>query len=217
VIQACLNGTRSREDHPAVPITPSELARDAAACVAAGAESVHVHPRDADGRETLAVDDAVRALRAVDVEVSVSTGAWIPGDRLAAVAAWRDVPDVASVNVMEEGWRELCEALLERGVGIELGLASVEDAEAFIADPVYVHRVLVEVPQRDDEEALTAAATIDGELPGYPRLWHGEESATWAVVREGLRRGRDVRIGLEDVLEDDNPTLVRRVVELAAA
>jgi uncharacterized protein (DUF849 family) len=216
VIQACLNGTRSRQDHPAVPITPEEIARDAAACVEAGAESVHVHPRNADGRETLWVDDAVRALRAVDVEVSVSTGAWIPGDRLAAIAAWGEVPDVASVNVSEEGWRDVCEALLARGVGVEIGLASLDDADAFIADPVYVHRVLIEVPQRDPEEALEAAATIDGELPGYPRLWHGEEAATWAVVAEGLRRGRDVRIGLEDVLDDDNPTLVRTVVALAA-
>ena len=201
MIQACLNGTRTREDHPAVPITPEEVARDAAACVAAGAASVHVHPRDADGRETLEVDDTVRALRAeLDVEISVTTGAWIPGDRLAAIAAWRELPDVASVNVSEDGWRDVCEALLARGVHIELGLASVADAERFLDDPVWVHRVLVEVPQRDEDEAVAAAIEIDAMFPGYPRLWHGEEAATFAVVWEGGDRGRDVRIGLEDVL-----------------
>ena len=214
MIQACLNGTRSRQDHPAVPITPEEVARDAAACVAAGATSVHVHPRDAAGRETLAGDDTVRALRAVDVEVSVTTGAWIPGDRIAAIAAWTDLPDVASVNVSEAGWRDVCEALLARGVHIELGLASVADGERFLDDPVWVHRILIEVPQRDEDQAVAAAAEIDAMFPGYPRLWHGEEEATFAVVAEGLRRGRDVRIGLEDVLADDNPTLVAR---LAAA
>ena len=216
MIQACLNGTRSREDHPAVPITPDDLARDAAACVAAGAASVHVHPRDAAGRETLAVDDAVRALRAVDVEVSVTTGAWIPGDRLAAIAAWRELPDVASVNVSEDGWQDVCEALLARGVQTEIGLASVADAKAFAEDPVVVHRVLVEVPQRDDAAAVAEAAAIDALLPDYPRLWHGEEATTWAVVAAGLRRGRDVRIGLEDVLDADNATLVERVARLAA-
>ncbi|HVM69895.1 MAG TPA: hypothetical protein VM204_08685, partial [Gaiellaceae bacterium] len=60
------------------------------------------------------------------------------------------------------------------------------------------------------------AAAIDALLPDVPRLWHGEEAATWAVVREAVRRGRDVRIGLEDVLDADNPTLVERVVALAA-
>jgi uncharacterized protein (DUF849 family) len=215
MIQACLNGTRSRNDHPAVPITPEELASDAAACVAAGASSVHVHPRDDDGRETFDVGAAVRALRSVDVEVSVSTGAWIPGDRLAAIAAWdvHERPDVASVNVMEGGWRDVCEALFEIGVHIEIGLTSVEDAEAFSDDPVWVHRVLIEVPERDERVAIAAASAIDAEFPGYPRLWHGVDETTWAVVREGLRRGRDVRIGLEDVLVPGktNADLVRDV------
>jgi uncharacterized protein (DUF849 family) len=43
-LQACLNGGRTREDHPAVPQTPRELAADAIAVRDAGAFSVHVHP-----------------------------------------------------------------------------------------------------------------------------------------------------------------------------
>ena len=101
---------------------------------------MHVHPRDASGRETLAVDDAVRALRAVDVEVSVSTGAWISDDRLTEIAAWRELPDLASVNVMETGWRDLADLLVERGVGIEIGLAGEQDARAFLDDPPPVRR-----------------------------------------------------------------------------
>ena len=36
LIKACLNGKRSQAEFPAVPVTPGELARDAAAVVAAG-------------------------------------------------------------------------------------------------------------------------------------------------------------------------------------
>jgi uncharacterized protein (DUF849 family) len=53
LIKACLNGGRSRADHPAVPITPGEIAADARRVAEAGAAAVHVHPRDEEGRETL--------------------------------------------------------------------------------------------------------------------------------------------------------------------
>jgi uncharacterized protein (DUF849 family) len=53
IVQACINGNRDRAFHPAVPVTRDEIVRDARAVVAAGAAEVHVHVRDADGRETL--------------------------------------------------------------------------------------------------------------------------------------------------------------------
>ena len=63
-VKACLNGGRTRAEHPAVPLTPAELAADAVAVRQAGAFAVHVHPRDPHGKETLkpdACDDAVAA------------------------------------------------------------------------------------------------------------------------------------------------------------
>ncbi|MFC7735049.1 3-keto-5-aminohexanoate cleavage protein [Roseomonas sp. GCM10028921] len=45
-LQACLNGARAPDFHPALPLTPEAVARDAA-CVAAGAVSLHLHLRDA--------------------------------------------------------------------------------------------------------------------------------------------------------------------------
>ena len=53
LVKCCQNGARSRAEHPAVPLTAEELARDAAACVAAGAGALHFHPRDGDGKQTL--------------------------------------------------------------------------------------------------------------------------------------------------------------------
>lgn len=49
VIEAALNGGRDRREHPAVPLSPSEIAEEAARCAAAGASLVHVHARDDAG------------------------------------------------------------------------------------------------------------------------------------------------------------------------
>ena len=62
-IKACLNGGRGRDEHPAVPVTPAELAAEAAAAVSAGAEAVHLHPRSGGGAESLLGADVGAAAR----------------------------------------------------------------------------------------------------------------------------------------------------------
>ena len=227
-LQAALNGPLSRTDHPAVPLTPEELAHDAAACVAAGARAVHLHPRDEDGREALdpvLVDEVVRHVRAAcGVPVGVSTGAWIEPDlerRVACVAAWTE-PAYASVNLSEPGAGEVMRALLDAGVGIEAGVWSVEDAERLAATGLggRVTRILVEPP---DLPAGSAIATIDRihralDAAGVmtPRLQHGDGAATWPLLEDAVLRGIDTRVGLEDTRQlpggercADNVDLVR--------
>ena len=55
------------------------------------------------------------------------------------------------------------------------------------------------------EPAVAAAAAIDAVLDGAgidrPRLHHGYGPATWAVLAAAVPLGRDIRVGLEDVLE----------------
>ena len=54
VVAAAPNGARRTEaDHPALPLGPDELAREAAACREAGATVPHLHVRDAAGRHSL--------------------------------------------------------------------------------------------------------------------------------------------------------------------
>ena len=68
LLKACLNGSRLPGAHPALPISPGEIAVAARAAVAAGAGAVHVHPKDHTGADTLAaehVDATVRAIRMV--------------------------------------------------------------------------------------------------------------------------------------------------------
>ena len=112
LLQAALNGPFGKDHHPTLPVSVQELARDGAACVAAGAQAIHLHPRDADGAERLdaqVVDAVVAAVRdACGVPVGVSTGAWIEPDlerRLELIAGW-SAPDYASVNLSEDGAAE---------------------------------------------------------------------------------------------------------------
>ena len=96
IIQACINGSRTRDFHPLLPLTMEAIARDAAATVAAGAAELHIHPHDVDGRESLlAVEETIDAVRRAcpGTLVGVSTGAWIEGDARRtreAIRRWRE-------------------------------------------------------------------------------------------------------------------------------
>ena len=46
-----MNGARDVDFHPALPLTAEAMARDGAACIAAGASELHLHVRGSDGRE----------------------------------------------------------------------------------------------------------------------------------------------------------------------
>ena len=227
LLQAALNGPLGVDDHPAVPVTAEELARDAAACVAAGAGAIHLHPRGGDGRERLdaeVVDAVVERVRAAcGVSVGVSTGAWIEPDlgrRLELVGAWR-AADYASVNLSEDGAAEVMRALLRAGVGIEAGLASAEDAERLAASGLgdRVTRILVEPFAGRD--ALAVVEGIHGVLDRggltAPRLQHSDGESAWAVLRDALRRGLDTRIGLEDAVRGPDGKPTKGNAELVAA
>jgi uncharacterized protein (DUF849 family) len=98
LLQAALNGDR---EHPAAPRTPEELAVQAREAVEAGAQSLH--PYDDHGRETLGAEPCAAC---PGVPVSLSTSAAIEPDsrrRLALVATWTDLSDLATANQGEEG------------------------------------------------------------------------------------------------------------------
>jgi uncharacterized protein (DUF849 family) len=146
---------------------------------------------------------------ACGLPVGVATGAWVEPDperRAALVATWT-APDFASVNLSEPGAVQMMDALLLAGIGIEAGVWSIEDAERLAASGVAdrVTRVLVEVMEGSGETAARSAREIDAALDRLnvlaPRLHHGEQEATWPVLRQALSIGRDIRIGFEDTLE----------------
>jgi len=228
-VQACLNGGRMRGEHPAVPLTPAELAAEAVAVRQAGAFAVHVHPRDAGGAQTMAAracDAAVAAIRAAvpGLSIGLSTSEAIDPDpfaRAAAVRTWRRPPDFVSVNLSELGWAGIARAALHAGIAVEAGLATPADAEELARSP-FVHqivRALVEV----DGGAQDARAIAELIPEGVPQLWHGYGARTWEVISAGAATGVDVRVGLEDVLvlpdgrpAANNAELVAAAVDLTA-
>ncbi|GAB3799525.1 3-keto-5-aminohexanoate cleavage protein [Micromonospora zhanjiangensis] len=139
-LKACLNGDRDAAAHPGVPVTPQRLAEDAAAVRAAGADAVHLHPRDRAGAESLAWPDVAAAVAAVragcpGLPVGVSTRQEIVPDlpdRLRLLARWSGPPigpDFASVNWHEPGATEVAALLAERGIGVEAGLFTPDAAD----------------------------------------------------------------------------------------
>jgi uncharacterized protein (DUF849 family) len=212
MLQACLNGARGRDFNHAVPITPHELARDAVACRAAGANEFHIHPRNVKGAESFAAEDIAAALRAVRTSVpgtpiGISTREGIMADPVArqrAFQSWDVLPDYVSVNLGEADAPEVIGLMLKRGIGIEAGLATVVDAERYVALPKAAAclRILIEIEEQKSADALGAAqniiAALDRTGSRLPRQLHGYDACKWALHAEALRLGLDQRIGLED-------------------
>ncbi|HTU85736.1 MAG TPA: 3-keto-5-aminohexanoate cleavage protein [Solirubrobacteraceae bacterium] len=222
-VKACLNGGRTRAEHPAVPLSPDELAADAVAVRRAGAFAAHVHPRDAGGAQTLkagACDATVAAIRkaAPGLPVGLSTAEEIDRDpfaRAAAIRRWRQPPDFVSVNLSELGWSGIVRAAVHAGIGVEAGLSTPADAEELARSP-FVHqilRALVEV-EGGAEDARAIAALIP---PGVRQLWHGYGERTWEVLAAAVAEGVDVRVGLEDVLVLPDGSVAAGNAELVAA
>lgn len=223
MLQACLNGARRAREHPALPVTPTQLAADALAVRTAGADALHLHVKDDAGLDTLAAEPLAAVLEQVraavpGVPVGVTTGAWAapdPQQRVAAVRSWAAMPDFASVNWHEEGAEDVAAALLDLGVGVEAGLWHAAAVRAWLSAPVReaCFRVLVELPDGLDEAAAETQAsgllgmlTSAGVDPGAVLL-HGEGSSCWPALRVAAARGIATRIGLEDtrLLPDGSP------------
>ncbi|NNG05968.1 MAG: 3-keto-5-aminohexanoate cleavage protein [Inquilinus sp.] len=109
LIMVAPNGARrSKADHPALPISPAELADTAAACFEAGAAAIHLHVRDRDGRHSLDADayraalDAIRGAvgdRMVCQVTTEAVGRYAPAEQMAMVRDLR--PEAVSLAIRE--------------------------------------------------------------------------------------------------------------------
>ncbi|WP_433802163.1 3-keto-5-aminohexanoate cleavage protein [Actinomycetospora sp. CA-084318] len=204
---------------PALPATPEDLARDAAAVAALGVRSFHVHPRDEQGRESLdprVVAETVGVVRraAPSLEIGVPLARWVEPNafrRTEIAQEWAQLPrdrrpDVLAVSVHERGWETVCEAVASVGLGIELGVWTTGDAVQlrFAGVPVNTVRIAVEVTVTDPDHAVAEAVRLLRALQPLsapvPVLLHGEEDGAWPVLEYARREGFDTRMGFEDTL-----------------
>jgi len=108
-IMVAPNGARrTKQDHPALPMTAAEIARCAAACHEAGAVMIHVHVRDAQGRHVLDTGLYCEAIAAIRREVgeglviqatTEAVGRYTPAEQMALVRNLR--PEAVSMAVRE--------------------------------------------------------------------------------------------------------------------
>jgi uncharacterized protein (DUF849 family) len=231
-VKACINGARTPDAHPNLPVTPDQLAAAAVAAHGAGAQAVHMHPKTPDGKDSLepiVVDAAVAAVRHAlpGLPLGVTTGFWaLPNAdaRRRAVEGWSVLPDFASLNWHEPGSPELAEVLLGKGLGVEVGIFHAEAAESWARSEIAKHcmRVMIEL-QADADTALADELLSQVIAAGSPApvLLHGLDESCWPLLEHAGVRGVQTRIGMEDTLKlpdgstaPDNAALVSAAVAL---
>ena len=214
LFKACLNGNRTRQEHPGVPQTPAELAEAARDAWQAGSGAVHVHPRGADGKPSLNATDMAATLNAIrtlcpGLPVGVSTTDGIEPNvkaRWQAITNWNVQPDFASVNFSEPDAERLTQHFLAVGVGVEAGLSGQADVERLLQSGLVPRclRLLLEPEEQRAQDAQANALNMIGLLDGaalqVPRLLHGFDDAAWPLLEFAGSLAYDTRIGLEDVL-----------------
>ena len=241
VICAAPTGARrGKADHPAIPITPDEIARVAASCAAAGAQALHLHVRADDDSHSLDPDRYRAAIAAVRAEagdamiVQVTTEAVERFTRQEQMAAMRAlVPEAMSMAVRElipddasepEAAAFLAWALTER-IGLQFIVYTPDDAERLkelvrrgvVPDTPHALFVLGRYTpgQRSEPRDLHPF------LVTWPTAWPWTVCAFGPLeaqcLAEAIELGGHVRVGFENNLYRPDGTLADDNAEQVAA
>ena len=246
ILTAAIVGAElTRAQTPFLPLTPEEIADEAARCREAGAAVIHLHVREDDGTNTQASDRYMEVMQAVrrkcDCVLQPSTGGAVgmSVDVRAGPLACR--PEMATLNCGTINFgddvfvnsrpdiRRLAAKIRAAGALPELEcyeVGHVEEALALVAEKViasplhfqFVLGVKGAIPARED--VVTYLRSL------VPR------EATWGVAAVGrwqqpmtelaMRLGGHARVGIEDniylgkgVLSEGSGPLVARAAEYA--
>lgn len=214
LIKAALNGARKKSEYSLIPQTSEELAHETKKCIEAGADAIHFHVYNENGKESLHSKDVEKTLLLVrktcpGISFGISTGEWIVPDlnkRLKLIGEWKITPDFVSVNFDEENVNEVCEVLLKKKIKIEAGLSSQKDVENFLESNFINEtiRILIEPVESSIEEALNSVFEIEKVLDdnkiNIPRLLHGFDNTVWKLVETAVQKKYDTRVGFEDTI-----------------
>lgn len=211
-----------------VPLTPAEVARDVAECSRLGVSYVHLHARDARGKNCNKPDTYAQFIGAVresgsDALVCVSCSGRIDPSlesRSAVLSLSADVrPDMASLTLGSMNFTRsasvnspdviigLAERMQERGIVPELEIFDIgmmNTAHYMIArgylQPPFLFNIILGNPFTAQADPLHLGAILR-ELP-EGSLWSaggiGREQTR--AIALGLASGGGVRVGLEDNL-----------------
>ena len=228
LIVAALNGTRTAEECPKVPLAPQDVAAEAKRAVEAGAGLIHIHARKADGAPAFdfVIDDLISAVRgAVDAPIALSTQRAQQtslGTVTALFQVLSDLPDAGAVHVRppepdlpahREEARQILEALEAaevRPVPVAGSLDALGDLQALYADALLGRAPygLLQLGGPTSESSDVAAGTpqnvlrlIDAardSLAGLPLVASGRDAASPVVQAVAAAAGEHIRAGFED-------------------
>jgi uncharacterized protein (DUF849 family) len=217
--------TKTRADHPQLPVTIPEIVACAVACAKAGADGLHAHVRDGEGRHVLDAGLYAELLaelsaRVPQMQVQVTTeaaGRYRPADQRALVEALRPASvSIALREITAEPDMAITRRFLafcaEAGIAVQHILYDAGDvarlgalmAEGVIpgGQPQVLHVLGRYVTgQRATPEDLAAPLAAQARLPVAPDwaacAFGPAESACLLAAR---RAGGKVRIGFENNL-----------------
>lgn len=237
----------TREQQPALPVAPDEIAADAAECRAAGAAVYHLHVRDELGRPTMSIEtfrrahDAIRA--ATDVIVQFTSGGAVSDSEEERIAPLELRPEMASlttgtVNFGDDVFSNPI-PLVRRFYERMLSLGVMPEFEIFEAGMIATATRLYEELGASHSRHFDLVLGVPGAMPAWPSAIEFltdklPPGSTWSatgigrshpeVAAAAIASGGHVRTGFEDVRfvgpgepAPSNASLVRLVAERGRA
>ena len=210
-VKACINGARTPDRTRTCRSRPEQLAAEAVAAHNAGAQAVHLHPKTADGVDSLlpdAVDAAVAAVRraAPGLPLGVTTGFWaLPdaGERLVGGPALDGAARLRVAELARTRFARAGRGAAEQGLGVEVGIFHAEAAAVVGAVRHRQHCMRVMIELRPDADTGIADDLLDrvraANSPA-PVLLHGLDESCWPLLEHAGHAGVQTRIGMEDTL-----------------
>lgn len=231
----------TKQDNPAVPMTPREIADDVYECWQAGAAVAHLHMRDAEGRGTMDKGRFIETVGLIRERCDIVLNLTTSGDlnatdetRMAHLIALK--PELASYDAGTMNWmhktlfvnhpdflEKLGRTMIEVGVKPEI---EVFDSGMLYTALYYIKQGVIKAPPHF-QFVLGApggmAATVEnlvflkGLLPAEA-TWSalGIGAAHLPILYAGVALGGHVRVGLEDNVFYAKGRLAKSNAELVA-
>ncbi|CAM3134013.1 Uncharacterized conserved protein, DUF849 family [Paracoccus aminovorans] len=238
------NGARrTKADHPRLPMTVAELIEETRMAVAAGADGLHAHVRDAEGRHSLdaglyreLLAETDRAFPGLFVQVTTESAGIYPAARQRALV--RDLKprhvSIALREMLADGetgqTADLFAFCADEGIDVQHILYDENDCRDFLrlrdqgvvpGGPAQVLHVLgrySEAQVSDPAEVPRRAAMLAGQALDWGLCAFGRNET--ACLLETLRQGGKARIGFENNLQQPDGSIAEsnaaRVRDLAA-
>lgn len=235
IIVAPNGARRGKADHPALPITPEEIAREAERCAAVGAAMIHLHARTPAGEHSLEIDDNRAVLAAVQQRVgermliqltTEAVGRYRPEQQMqlirtlqpeAASFALRELIPDASHETRAADFFHWC---ADAGILAQYILYSVDDLRRYLELrqrgllPANCHHLLLVLGRYSRQQQSSPQ-----DLAPFTALIQHLEGVRWALCAFGhqeqacliaaARAGGDLRVGFENNLYSSSGQLAR--------